>query len=86
MRTSLRIFALALTGSMAVAGAAYAADRDGFDVNQVVVAYSDGYMGTDNQFHAWEHRADAQELRAEHLDRYRPYAHDDKFHQQHDDK
>ena len=80
MRIRLKVLGLALTASLAALGTAYAADRDGFDVNQVVVAYSDGYTGTDNQFHAWEHRADAQELRAEHLDKYRPWAHDDKHH------
>jgi hypothetical protein len=77
---SLNILALTLTASIAAVGTAYAADRDGFDVNQVVVAYADGYTGTDNQFHAWQHKADAQETRAEHLDRYRPWMHDDKHH------
>jgi hypothetical protein len=80
MRTNLKIAALAVTGMLAALGSAAAADRDGFDVNQVTVAYSDGYTDSKNQFHAWAHRADAQETRAEHLDRYRPYAHDDKFH------
>jgi hypothetical protein len=78
MRISLKLAALALTGSLAVLGTAYA--DDSFDVNQVSVAYSDGYMGTDHQFHAWEHRADAEEFRAKHLDRYHPWRHDDPHH------
>jgi hypothetical protein len=80
MRISLKIAALALTGSLAIAGTAYAVDPDGFDINNVAIAYSDGYMGTDHQFHPWEHRADAEELRAKHLDRYRPWRHDDPHH------
>ena len=79
MRISVKLAALALTGSLAVLGTAYAAD-EGFDVNQVATAYSDGYMGTDHQFHAWEHRADAEEFRAKHLDRYHPWRHDDPHH------
>ena len=78
MRISLKIAALALTGSLAVLGTAYAAE--GFDINQVSVAYADGYTGTDHQFHAWEHRADAEEFRAKHLDRYRAWRHDDPRH------
>ena len=77
MRISLKIAALALTGSLAVLGTAYAAD---FDINQVSVAYADGYTGTDHQFHAWEHRADAEEFRSKHIDRYRPWRHDDPHH------
>jgi hypothetical protein len=80
MRISLKIAALALTGSLAVLGTAHAADADGFDINQVSVAYADGYTGTDHQFHAWEHRADAEEFRAKHLDRYRAWRHDDPHH------
>jgi len=79
MRISVKLAALALTGSLAVLGTAYAAD-EAFDINQVATAYSDGYMGTDHQFHAWEHRADAEEFRAKHLDRYHPWRHDDPHH------
>src|ERR1700739_5108529 len=78
MRMSLKIAALALTGSLAVLGTAYA--DDAFNVDQVTVAYSDGYMGADHQFHAWEHRADAEEFRAKHLDKYHPWRHDDTRH------
>lgn len=78
MRINLKLAALALTGSLAVLGAAYA--DDAFDANQVAIAYSDGYMGTDHQFHAWAHRADAEAFRAKHLDRYRPWRHDDTHH------
>lgn len=80
MRINMKLAALVLTGSLAVLGTAYAADEDGFDANQVAIAYSDGYMGTDHQFHAWEHRADAEGFRAKHLDRYRPWRHDDPHH------
>lgn len=80
MRISLKIAALAVTGSLLAAGAAFAADEDGFDINQVTTAYSDGYIGTDHQFHAWEHRSDAEEFRAKHIDRYRPWRHDDPHH------
>ena len=80
MRISLKIASFALAGSLAVLGTAYAADEDGFDANQVSIAYSDGYMGADHQFHAWEHRADAEEFRAKHLDKYHPWRHDDSHH------
>jgi len=78
MRMSLKIAALALTGGLAMLGTAYA--DDAFDANQVTIAYSDGYMGTDHQFHAWEHRADAEESRAKHVDHYHPWRHDDTHH------
>jgi hypothetical protein len=54
--------------------------RADFDPSQVTVAYSDGYMGTDGQFHAWEHRSDAESIRASHADKYRPWRHDDPRH------
>ena len=79
MRTKMMLAALAIAGGMGMLGAAANAD-DAFDINQVQTAYYDGYMGTDHQFHAWEHRADAQAFRAKHLDRYRPYRHDDPRH------
>ena len=78
MRMSLKIAVLALTGSLAVLGTAYA--DDAFNADQVTIAYSDGYMGNDHQFHAWEHRADAEEFRAKHLDHYHPWRHDDTHH------
>ncbi len=80
MRINIKIAALALAGSLAALGTAYAADEDGFNDAQVSVAYADGYMGTDHQFHAWEHRADAEEFRAKHLEHYHPWRHDDPRH------
>lgn len=37
--------------------------RADIDPAQVALAYSDGYMGTDGQFHPWEHRSDAESIR-----------------------
>ena len=50
------------------------------DPAQVTIAYADGYTGTDGQFHAWEHRSDAEGFRAQHADKYRPWRHDDPRH------
>jgi hypothetical protein len=52
------------------------------DINpeQVARAYSDGYTGADGQFHVWEHRSDAESIRAHHADKYRPWRHDDPRH------
>ena len=77
MRAKMMIAAFAIAGSIGCA-AAYADDN--FDINQVSIAYADGYMGTDHQFHVWEHRADAEAFRAKHLDRYRAWRHDDAKH------
>ena len=79
MRTKMIIAAFAIAGSMGFLGAAANAD-DNFDTNVVSIAYADGYMGTDHQFHVWEHRADAEAFRAKHLDRYRAWRHDDSKH------
>ena len=57
-----------------------AAARADVDAAQVKVAYSDGYTAADGQFHAWEHRSDAESFRAKHADRYRPWSHDDPRH------
>jgi hypothetical protein len=78
MRINLKIAAFAIAGSFAVLGTAYA--DDAFDIAQVDVAYSDGYMGVDHQFHPWEHRADAEAFRAKHIDRYHAWRHDDPHH------
>jgi hypothetical protein len=80
MRINLTLAALALTGGLAMLGTAYA--QDAFNPDQVTVGYSDGYMGADHQFHAWEHRADAEEFRAKHLDKYHPWRHDDTHHKE----
>jgi len=48
----------------------------------VTIAYADGFMGTDGQFHAWESRSDAQNFRAKHADQYHPWRHDDPRHKE----
>lgn len=68
-----------IAAGLSLAGAAVALDE-----SQVTVAFADGYTGTDGQFHAWESRADAQEFRAKHADKYRAWRHDDPRHK--DDK
>jgi len=76
MRSRIAAIAFAIAGlTLAGAGAAYALDD-----SQVAAAYADGYMGTDNQFHEWEHRSDAEEYRAKHADQYHPWRHDDPRH------
>lgn len=78
MRNTSKIATLAIalaTASLAGIGAAFA-----FQESDVSIAYADGYMGTDNQFHAWEHRADAEGYRAKHADTYRAWRHDDPRH------
>jgi hypothetical protein len=73
---SVKIASIALAfAAVSFAGAAYA-----FQDSDVTVAYADGYMGTDNQFHPWEHRADAEEYRSKHADNYRAWRHDDPRH------
>lgn len=81
MRSSSKIatIAIAIAGlALGGTGAAFA-----FQESDVSVAYSDGYMGTDHQFHIWEHRADAEEFRAKHADQYRAWRHDDPRHPEH---
>jgi hypothetical protein len=68
-----------IAAGLSLAGAAVA-----LEASQVTVAYSDGYTGTDGQFHAWESRSDAIEFRAKHVDQYRAWRHDDPRHK--DDK
>jgi hypothetical protein len=78
MQVSSKIatIAIVLTGlALAGAGAASA-----LEAANVAAAYADGYMGTDSQFHAWESRADAQEFRAAHADKYHAWRHDDPRH------
>jgi len=65
-------------GFVLLAGAGIA--RADVDSAQITLAYADGYMGTDGQFHAWEHRSDAEDIRAKHADKYRPWRHDDPRH------
>ena len=80
MQISLKAVSAAIViAGMSLAGAAVA-----LEASQVSVAYADGYVGTDNQFHEWEHRADAMDFRAKHTDQYRAWRHDDPRHK--DDK
>ena len=73
MRTSFFIAGLAIATMLSLPAFAFQ-DRD------VTIAYADGYTGTDGQFHAWEHRSDAEGFRAQHADKYRPWRHDDPRH------
>jgi len=73
MRASLFLAGLGLAAALSLPAMA-------FQDSDVVIAYADGYMGTDHQFHAWEHRANAEEFRAHHADQYRAWRHDDPRH------
>lgn len=76
MRSKIATIAVAFVG-LALAGAGTAS---ALEASAVSAAYADGYMGTDNQFHAWESRADAQEFRAKHAAQYHAWRHDDPRH------
>jgi hypothetical protein len=65
------VLALSITVAAAVAE---------IDAASVKVAYADGFVGTDGQFHGWESRYDAQNFRAKHADLYHPWRHDDPRH------
>ena len=78
MRNSLKITIAAMT--VAAASLAGAGIANAFQESDVSVAFADGYMGTDNQFHVWEHRSDAEEYRAKHGDNYKAWRHDDPRH------
>ena len=73
MRTSLFLAGVAIAASLSLPAIAY-------QESDVSIAYADGYIGTDHQFHAWEHRADAEQFRAHHADMYRAWRHDDPRH------
>ena len=75
MRSKITITAIAFTGLVLAGGTAFAVEA-----SDVSAAYADGYVGTDNQFHAWENRIDAQEFRAKHADQYHAWRHDDPRH------
>jgi len=77
MRNSLLLASLGIAMTLSLPAFAY-------QESDVAVAYADGYMGTDNQFHAWESRADAEDFRAHHADMYRAWRHDDPRHPAHD--
>jgi hypothetical protein len=70
----------AVSAAIVVAGMSLASAAVALEASQVSVAYADGYVGTDNQFHEWEHRADAMDFRAKHADQYRAWRHDDPRH------
>ena len=76
--STIAIAALAFSGLLLGGpGNVRAAD---FNPDTVTVGYVDGYMGADHQFHAWEHRSDAESFRAKHDDLYHPWRHDDPKH------
>jgi hypothetical protein len=83
MRTSFKGAAIAMGLVVATLGSvitANAAVGVAFDIGNVAVGYSDGYMGTDNQFHRWAHASDARRFRTAHKDQYHGYKHDDSHH------
>ena len=65
---------------LAANGPAGAQAEVGFEMGNVSVGYADGYMDRNHRFHAWEHRADAEQYRAKHADEYRAWKHDDTRH------
>ena len=78
MGNTFKIATVAL--ALAAASLAGAGAANAFQDSDVSVAFADGYMGTDHQFHAWEHRADAEEYRSKHADSYKAWRHDDPRH------
>jgi hypothetical protein len=70
-------FAAATLGSAVTANAAAGIS---FDIGNVAVGYSDGYMGNDHQYHRWAHASDASRFRAAHKDQYHGYKHNDTRH------
>jgi hypothetical protein len=83
MRTILKSIAIAAVLGGATLGSVVAANAAvgvSFDIGNVAIGYSDGYMGTDHQFHRWAHPSDAAHYRAAHKDQYHSYRHDDPKH------
>jgi hypothetical protein len=83
MRTLFKSIAIsaALTGAtLGGVATVNAAVGVSFDIGNVAIGYSDGYMGTDHQFHHWAHSSDAARFRAAHKDQYHGYRHDDPKH------
>ena len=74
------IIALGLASAAGSASMAYAAVGVSFDIGNVAVGYSDGYLDNDHQYHQWAHRSDAEQYRAAHKDQYHSYRHDDPKH------
>jgi hypothetical protein len=83
MRTILKSAAIALAVAGVTLGSAVAANAAvgvSFDIGNVAVGYSDGYMGTDHQYHAWGHHSDAVRFQKAHKESYHGYRHDDPNH------
>ena len=73
--------ALAVAGvTLGSAVTANAAVGVSFDIGNVAVGYSDGYMGTDHQYHAWARHSDAVRYQKAHKESYHGYRHDDPNH------
>jgi hypothetical protein len=72
--------ALILTGAGLSAVTASAAVGVSFDLGNVAVGYSDGYMGTDHQYHDWAQHSDAVRYQKAHKESYHSYRHDDPKH------
>ena len=83
MRMILKGAAIAVALAGAALGSAVTANAAvgvSFDIGNVAVGYSDGYMGTDQQYHRWAHASDAKRFRTAHKDQYHGYRHDDPKH------
>jgi uncharacterized protein (DUF697 family) len=83
MRIILKGAAIALALAGATLGSAVAANAAvgvSFDIGNVAVGYSDGYMGTDHQYHPWAQHSDAVRFQTAHKDLYHGYRHDDPNH------
>jgi hypothetical protein len=83
VRDKMQVGSKMVTVAVVLAGLTLvgASAASAYQESDVGVAYTDGYKGTDGQFHAWEHRADAEQFRAKHIDQYHPWRHDDPRHQ-----
>jgi hypothetical protein len=83
MRTILKgaAIAIAIAGATLVSTVmANAAVGATFDIGKVAVGYSDGYRGTDQQYHPWAHASDAKRFRTAHKTQYHGYKHNDQNH------
>ena len=83
MRIILKGAAIAIALAGATLGSAMTANAAvgvSFDIGNVAVGYSDGYMGNDHQYHRWAHASDAKRFRTAHKDQYHGYRHDDPKH------
>ena len=72
--------AVALSGATLIGAVPANAAGITFDIGNVAVGYSDGYMGNDHQYHRWAHASDAKRFRTAHKDQYHGYRHDDQNH------